>query len=1367
MKKSLTLIFCILCIMGAPFGAAPLQASPMASTLGLEHGLSNSYVVSIARDKRGVMWVATEDGLNIFDGGRFIPIYKSEPDSGDGLSGNELNILLDDPVDSVMWIGTQRAGINAFDYSKGTIRRIRHNPDDPSSLVTDDVTRIVPSSDGKLLVSTFWWGVDLFDPDKGTFDHYNHTNVAGMPLCNIWTVADSGDGDMIYVGHKGGFMELSLKKRRARNFGADSADADSLPGSSVYAIEPCGGGKVLVGTENGLAMFDPAAARFTRIPSGPLASAKIFDIKPMGGSVYWVATEFNGVFRLDLSQGMTAAAVSRPPELESAAGVPPLHNATFRTMLSDPLGNVWLGHWGAGLVFLGAQQPLFSRLGGETADMAAVAESAPAVLSNQTASCVAVDRDGKIWVGTDGGGINVLDGDRRVALYRNIGGTPRGNHIQAALADSRDNLWFGAFYGGLFFYDRKHDRFLKVPLDSIPDDDIRSINEFDGSVFVAASGGVYELDGESRALRNYHPIDMARDIAVDSQGRRWVGTFGSGLLLYDRNMDFLRVFNVESGFPSNTVNNLFIDHAGSLWAATGEGLVHFENPSDTVYTTYRHADGLASSFVSAVTEDSDGNIWASTNKGISIVADGKISSYDHLDNAPPGSFMSSSVARDSDGRIYFGALNGLCRFDPAEVLAVRRAPKAIITQLEAYGPGEQVKDLATFGQLQAGERVVLAADFNTVSIKASIADYSLAQRVEYRFRLKGFDDDWFSNGSNQAVYRNLPPGSYTFEVDTRMRNQAWSGDITSVRITVEPPLQLTWWAKLIYFLLAAGIMTVLLYMYQKRLKAESLYELEKKQRLQDKELTDERLRFYTNVTHELRTPLTLIVGPLEDSLRGDGLSESERRRITVINRNARKLLSLVNQILDFRKSETANKRLCIMTGNIVSTVYETALKYKELINGSKIKINISADPESIVMPYDKEAVGMILDNLISNALKYTPKGTIDIRCRMDGEPGHEYVEISVCDTGYGISAEALPHIFDRYYQEKGSHQASGTGIGLALVKNLVELHHGSITVDSRVNEGTTFTLRLGIDETYPEAIHPDDNCASEIPAPEQDQDTAVVRGADRHMPVVLVVEDNDDLREYISESFTDLFEVKSASNGQEGLEMARALQPDIVITDVMMPVMDGLEMTRQLKADIQTSHIPVIVLTAKDSDLDREDGYAAGADSYLTKPFSTQLLISRVNNILLSRERMANTAAPVMKQSSPVEPESEAASETAPREEKIPEMTALDKAFLERLHNAVSEHISSENVDVAFLSDTMCMSRATLYRKVKALTGLSPNEYIRKVRMQVAEQLLAQGKFTVSEVSFKVGINSTPYFRQCFKEEFGVNPSDYLRSLGY
>lgn len=1364
MKNVTAITAFALCALMSAVTAAALPSPATVTSLGLEHGLSNSYVVSIAQDKRGIMWVATEDGLNIFDGGRFIPIYKSETSPEVGLSGNELNTLLDDPVDSVMWIGTQRAGINAFDYSDGSIRRIRHNPDDPSSLVTDDVTRIVALSTGKLLVATFWWGVDVFDPEKGVFEHFNHTNVAGMPMCNIWTVADSGDGDNIYIGHKTGFMELSLKKRRARNYSAGTARPDSVPGNMVYSIVPRSSGKVLVGTDCGIAEFDPETKKFVHMSSGPLSHAMIYDIKSMGDSKYWVATEFSGVFQLDLEQGFTPAAVSRPPELEYSRGIQPYSTATFHTMQTDSYGNVWLGHWGSGLVFVGSQQPLFSLIDADSGPDAV--QQPVSTLTNRTVSSVAVDSEGRVWAGTDGGGINVFDGDRRVAVHRNLAGSERGNHIQAALCDSAANLWFGAFNGGLFFCDSATGRFSTVPLDSVVNEDVRAINEFDGHIFVAGASGIYELDRASHRLCRYHNVDMARDIVLDRDKHRWVGTFGSGLLMFDPDMTMIRMYNVGSGFPSNTINDLLVDRDGALWVATGEGLVHFDNPSDSIYTTYRHTDGLASSFVSAVTQDRDGNIWVSTNKGISILADGKISSYNHLDNAPLGSFMSSSVALDSLGRIYFGALNGLCRFCPRDVLAVRDAPAANITQFEVFSGGK-VTDFATFGQMPAGERIVLDADQNTISITANIADHSLAQRVEYRFRLKGFDDDWFSTGSNTVVYRNLPHGSYTFEVNTRMRNQEWSSEITSVRITVEPPLPLTWWAKLLYFLLVVAVIWTLLHFYRRRLKAESLYQLEKKQRLQDKELADERLRFYTNVTHELRTPLTLIVGPLEDSLRGDGLSETERRRIGVVNRNARKLLSLVNQILDFRKSETANKRLCIMSGNIVSTVYETALKYKELISGSKIKINISADPESIVMPYDKEAVGMILDNLISNALKYTPKGTIDILCRKGADEGREYVEISVGDTGYGISADALPHIFDRYYQEKGSHQASGTGIGLALVKNLVELHHGSIKVDSKLNEGTVFTLRLWADESYPEAIHPDDTQASALPQLEPAGDTAVACGDDRRMPVVLVVEDNEDLREYISESFTDLFDVKTATNGQEGLEMARAVMPDIVLTDIMMPVMDGLEMTRQLKADIVTSHIPVIVLTAKDSDLDREDGYTAGADSYLTKPFSTQLLISRVNNILRSRELMANTAAPVMKLSAPQPPENnDEKAEAAPAEERpASEMSALDRDFLDRLHNAVSEHISSENVDVAFLSDTMCMSRATLYRKVKALTGLSPNEYIRKVRMQVAERLLAQGKFTISEVSFKVGINSTPYFRQCFKEEFGVNPSDYVRNF--
>lgn len=1332
--------------------AAAVSGASAVMPLGLEAGLSNSYVVSIAQDKRGLIWVATEDGLNIFAGSRFISIYKDEVDPAKGLSGNELNTLLDDPVDSVMWIGTQRAGINAFDYATGTVRQIRHRPDDPESLITDDVTRIVPYADGRLLVTTFWRGIDLFDTRTGVFEHFNETNVEGMPQVNIWTAAATPDGGTIYIGHKNGFMEMNPRTRTARNFTPDASDPGAIPGGMVYCIKVIKSGKVLLGTDNGPALYDPETRRFSRMAGGPLGGVMIYDIVDMGDSRYWIATEFHGVYILDLSKGFTPQALSRAPQLEQNPAQ--YRFATFRAIHRDTFGNIWLGDWGSGLVFVGLQPPLFALFDSNGDGGSGTS------LSHRTVSNVAVDKEGRIWVGTDGGGLNVFRDGRREELISTLGGNPRTRHIQSSLCDSNGNLWFGMFIGGVWLRDLRSGKFAEVPLDSVRNEDVRSIVQKNDTIYIVGTGGVHKLDMNTRRNLGYLNVSTARDLAVDSLGRLWVGTFGGGLLVFDNRNELMRVFNVANGFPSNTVNDLFTDSSGTLWVATAEGLVHFEAPGDTVYRNYRHSDGMASSNVNAVAQDRHGNIWASTNKGISILSPDGIVGYGPLDNTPIGSFMCRSTATDTLGRIYFGALNGLCRFDPDEVLAVHEPPKAIITKFEVFGPGETVRDYATFGELKSGCPIKLDSESNTLSITANVTDYSLVNRVEYRFRLKGFDEDWFSNGSNQVTYRNLPSGTYIFQVDTRMRNQAWGGNISTVKITIRPPLYLTWWAKTIYFVLAALIIYLMIFFYRKRLLAESLYQLEKKQRLQDKELTDERLRFYTNVTHELRTPLTLIVGPLQDTLRSDKLPESERHRLSVINRNAERLLSLVNQILDFRKSETANKRLVIMKGNIVSTVYETALKYKELINGSRIKINISAQPESIIMPYDKESVGMILDNLISNALKYTTKGSIDIRCREAEDDGRPYVDISVQDTGYGISAEALPHIFDRYYQEKGSHQASGTGIGLALVKNLVELHHGTIKVESKVNEGSTFTLRLPLDDAYPEAIHPDDSFAP-APALPQNEENAAESGADdQRMPVVLVVEDNDDLREYIKESFTDLFEVREAANGQEGLEKAKTCLPDIVITDVMMPVMDGLEMTRLLKNDILTSHIPVIVLTAKDSDPDREEGYQAGADSYLTKPFSSQLLISRVNNILRARRRLAAEAAPLSgrkgRQEAAPEPDDQ-------QPVKGPEITPLDKDFLERLHTAVAEHISTENVDVAFLSDTMYMSRATLYRKVKALTGLSPNEYIRKVRMQMAEQLLATGKYTVSEVSFKVGINSTPYFRQCFKEEFGVNPSDYLK----
>ena len=541
---------------------------------------------------------------------------------------------------------------------------------------------------------------------------------------------------------------------------------------------------------------------------------------------------------------------------------------------------------------------------------------------------------------------------------------------------------------------------------------------------------------------------------------------------------------------------------------------------------------------------------------------------------------------------------------------------------------------------------------------------------------------------------------------------------------------------------------------------ESLYTLEKKNHEQEQELNQERLRFYTNITHELRTPLTLILGPLEDMQKDTSLPVKQAQKLSVIHQSALRLLNLINQILEFRKTETQNKRLCVCKGNIAPLIYEIGLKYKELNQKTKIDFRIQIEKEEMLLFFDKEIVTIVLDNLISNAIKYTEQGCITLSLYQTVRNEVAYTEIKVSDTGYGISAEALPHIFDRYYQESGKHQASGTGIGLALVKNLVELHEGEIRAESVQNEGSTFYISLLTDNIYPNALHADSTepAAKEDTAPATPSENTAEPTVDNGKPILLIVEDNEEIQKYIAESFSDSFEVITADNGEEGKQQALSHIPDIIVSDIMMPVMDGITLCRQLKEDVRTSHIPIILLTAKDSLQDKEEGYEVGADSYLTKPFSASLLRSRINNLLESRKKLITQF-----QAQPVP-----GNQTDLNEKRIiiaEALSKLDNEFIEKITLLIEENLSSEKIDITYLSDKMCMSGSTLYRKMKALTGLSTNEYIRKVKMQNAERLLLEGKFNISEIAYKVGMNSTGYFRQCFKEEFGVSPSDYLKQI--
>ena len=627
--------------------------------------------------------------------------------------------------------------------------------------------------------------------------------------------------------------------------------------------------------------------------------------------------------------------------------------------------------------------------------------------------------------------------------------------------------------------------------------------------------------------------------------------------------------------------------------------------------------------------------------------------------------------------------------------------------------------------------------------------------------LKGLENSWYTiNEQNSVTFRNIPPGKYEFLVKARLHNQDWSEDTTSLRIHINPPLWLTWWAKLIYILITISIIYTIIHAYKKKIDLESLYTLEKKNHEQEQELNQERLRFYTNITHELRTPLTLILGPLEDMQKDTSLPTRQAQKLSVIHQSALRLLNLINQILEFRKTETQNKKLCVCKGNIVPLIHEIGLKYKELNQKKAIDFQIQIEKEEMPLFFDKEIITIILDNLISNAIKYTEQGKITLSLYPTTRNGVTYTEIKVSDTGYGISAEALPHVFDRYYQESGKHQASGTGIGLALVRNLVELHEGEIRVESIQNEGSTFYISLLTDNIYPNALHGDSTKQTEEEmiseaVPEDSQNTE----PETSKPILLIVEDNEDIQKYIAESFSDSFEVITGSNGEEGKQQALNRIPDIIVSDIMMPVMDGITLCRQLKEDVRTSHIPVILLTAKDSLQDKEEGYEVGADSYLTKPFSASLLRSRINNLLDSRKKLI---AQFQQTGTNHNPNSHLDEKRSIITEAL---SKLDNEFIEKITQLVEDNLSSEKIDITYLSDKMCMSGSTLYRKMKALTGLSTNEYIRKVKMQNAERLLLEGKYNISEIAYKIGMNSTGYFRQCFKDEFGVSPSDYLKQF--
>ena len=1368
-NKHLAWLLLLTCfaLLPVPASAAILASSQdyAVKPLGIDMGLSSNYCVAIERDKWGYLWIATEEGLNRFDGSHFYTYYQylSPGFHGDGLGSNALSALLDDTYSPVMWVATQRNGLNAINYADYSIRHYTHQAKDDHSIGSNDLTGLARASDGGLWVCTYWNGVDHFNTHTGQFTHYCRRTLPTLPSDQVWCALDGGHG-FLYVGHVyNGLSVIDTHSRRVTNYNHRDDIPSSISGNEVHCLFRDRMGHLWIGTNHGLDLFDPIRQAFLHFQDVPQLKGKIMDIRELGDNRLWIATELQGIVILDISRiSGNSPGSSLMPNADALSASMIIGTITegssssqltgngIRSLCPDAFGNVWVGLYGSGMDMITQELPAFTHITYSPFPQTGQ-------LTNKNVFGLAIASDGSLWAGTDGSGVNVFNGGgQRIADMP----ATMGSCVQTIYRDHEGRLWTGSYTDGGKV--RETNGTIHA-IEGLPAHaDVRCYFEDNKQqMWIATSSGLYRTAKETNRVEAHWPVKsyLLRAVYVDDRGYVWLGTFGNGFLICSPSMRILHEMNETNGFPSSDIYHIQNDHRGHIWIATNQGLVCMSSEKRQIQHVYDRRDGMESSYARASMMDADGNLWVSTNKGISCLRHNTRAfiNYSWRDNLPKGNFNDGSVCARADGTLFFGSTDGIVSFLPQKVLTQRRPPKVFITGLSLPSANSIGQDsiVCVIGKKQ----ITVDYHHTTFSILFSAQDYALSHTVEYAYQLEGLHSQWALLDDNKVTLHDLPYGHYKLLVRCRLRNQQWSAP-TVMELTMQPPFWLSWWAKTLYALMVLAVVIAAIRLYLRKVRLEYLYNSEKREHQLQQKITEERLQFFTNIAHELRTPLTLILGPLDDMARHSDIPQDAKHTLAVVFQSAQRLKALIDKLLEFRKTETANRKLQPQYGNLVDCVRDVCLKYEELNRNPNVVITTMASQPEIMMNFDKDVVTIILDNLISNAVKYTDRGHITIAVSSEDGDGQCRAVLTVSDTGRGISSEALPHIFDRFYQEQGPHQASGTGIGLALVKNLVGLHHGTITVESKPGKGSVFRVVICGEDSEKLASNTllkENGGSTEAiinPHTSEGSGQAVLplSGGARERLLLLVVEDDQDIREFIASVFTGLFDVRQAKDGEEGWKVAQETTPDIIISDIMMPRMDGNELCRKIKNDVRTSHIPVILLTAKDTDADKTVGYNAGADSYLTKPFTVGLLRARVDNLLRQRQQLNDTIAHS-------EPDF-----SLKRKQLQASLQDIDRQFFQQLDHLIEERISGD-VDVSYLAEELHVSVSTLYRKMKTLTGISTNEYIRKYKMQYAEHLLLTGRYSISEVSFMVGMSSPAYFRRCFKEAYGMIPSEYIQKM--
>lgn len=1346
--------YCIYLCFFCVFFSINVSAQENINTfLSIDNGLVNNEVTTIKQDKYGFLWFGTRGGLNKYDGYN-IKLLRNNPSSTNNLSSQAVETMF--AGKNFLWIGTKTGGLNKYSFLKDSITSYTI----PNVDGVIDIFSLYEAENGDVYLGTskgFYYlnhqnqkfkfidrGVVnsiIADDKNGIWTatttglrHYDSSNQLiedskfNFPAITLTSLALHPSINTIYVGSWGrGLIAYNYVDKTFKQYLSSPANKNSLSNNNTYRVLLDKAGTLWIGTwGGGLNKFDIKTQNFTRYILSTSENLSyinkvVLSLEQDKSGVIWFGTE-GGIHRINPEKKKFNNITYQNNNPNS------LLNTHIVSITKDSNGALWVGTKDRGLEY-SVDGKNFIKV------------NLPALNAVNFRVNTVYQNENKLWIGSNDGlyiinGLKPTDKINRFASSAMVTSLS-GNKITTIIKDKSGVIWLGTQENGL-----------------------NKVIEYDENVGLKVKR--YTLS----ALKGKLQSERITSIYNDKNGRLWIGTF-NGLHLYNKSNDSFTHFKHLSNDTTSISNSIIIsiaqDQKGDMWFGTPNGLNKLiENKNQLYFKNYFASDNFPNDYIHAILPDKKSRIWLSTNRGITYfnTKTRTFKNYDIRDGLLSNAFAENAAFADKSGILYFGGIKGITYFHPDSIKINKQLPPVYFINLAINNKqivvGEEIEgDVPLQESLFATKSVTLNYKQDFINLSFAALDYSSSDKNQYAYRLKGFEDNWVYAGRRRNVtYTNLPAGDYTFEVKASNSDNVWNTKATTLQITVLPAPWKTWWAKLFYITVFLFLLWYSRYIALKRINLRNKLEIANISLKREREVTEIKSKLFTNISHEFRTPLTLMVGPLDDLSRTENLNFGVRKTILSVQDQAKRLLNLVNQLLDFQKAESDKLTLNASKSNFVSFSKKIFYSFRNEADRKNIKFQFTASSGQITFDFDEEKMTIILYNLLSNAFKFSENGgNVSLTVNAIEKQNIPYCEIVVSDTGKGISDSEKEKIFDRFYQvaKAEAGKFAGTGIGLAFTKDLVLLHNGTITVDSESQKGSSFRILLPLNANQiieDEPVYEDleDDFSTILNEEEYIKLDDFAEEIDATKQIVLIVEDNTEVNEYLVSLLKTNYQTFSAFNGKEGLKLALEIIPDVVISDVMMPEMDGYELCHELKSTINTSHIPVVLLTAQSDSSAHLKGVNEGADVYLSKPFNSPILLSHVRNLLESRRKLKELFTQRVS--------------LGPSEVEI---TSFEGEFIKKIIAKIEQNVSNSDFNTDELAEEMNMSRSTFYRKLKAITDMSGSEFIRFIKIKRSAQLLISGEFNIKQIAYEVGFNDAKHFRKCFIKQFDMTPSDYIK----